>query len=202
MSRAELEPLPQLNYQSSEAFNWGCSTAGALELAFAMLAYTTETRPTDLVCRTFCAQVVACLDPAGFVVSHGDIALWLMIAFSTPTPPHANRVRRSCRHGPARNPLDSLMAEATMSTPNLNSARCRSLRVVPRQCGNWIIVTEQDDVVSAHITATEAELICLREGDELVVYDRYHRCHRLRRPAPRSAENPHRFARGGAPHRD
>jgi hypothetical protein len=92
VSRGELEPLPQLNYQSSEAFNWGCSTAGALELAFAMLAYTTETRPTDLVCRTFCAQVVACLDPAGFVVSHGDIALWLMIAFSTPTPPHANRV--------------------------------------------------------------------------------------------------------------
>ncbi len=92
VSRAELEPLPQLNYQSSEAFNWGCSTAGALEVAFAMLVYTTETRPTDLVCRTFCAQVVACLDPAGFVVSHGDIALWLMIGFSTPTPPHANRV--------------------------------------------------------------------------------------------------------------
>jgi hypothetical protein len=50
VSRAELEPLPQLNYQSSEAFNWGCSTAGALDLAFAMLVYTTETRPTDLVC--------------------------------------------------------------------------------------------------------------------------------------------------------
>jgi hypothetical protein len=82
VSRAELEPLPHLNYQSGEAFAWGCSTAGALELAFAMLASTTETRPTDVVCRTFCAQVVACLDPAGFVVSHGDIALWLMIAFS------------------------------------------------------------------------------------------------------------------------
>jgi hypothetical protein len=94
------------------------------------------------------------------------------------------------------------MAEATMSTPNLNSARCRSLRLVPRPCGNWIVVTEQDDVVSAHITATEAELICLREGDELVVYDRYHRCHRFRRPAPRSAGNPQRSTRSGAAHRD
>lgn len=82
VSRAGLEPLPHLNYQSSEAFDWGRSTAGALELAFAMLACTTQTRPTDLVCRTFCAQVVAWLDPAGFVVSHDDIALWLLIASS------------------------------------------------------------------------------------------------------------------------
>ena len=92
-----------------------------------------------------------------------------------------------------------------MSARNVNSARARSLRVVPRPRGNWIVVSEQDDVVSEHITATEAELAaltCLREGEELVVYDRYHRCHRLRRPAPRSAENPHRFTRGGAPHRD
>jgi hypothetical protein len=57
--------------------------------------------------------------------------------------------------------------------------------------------------VSEHITATEAELAaltCLREGEELVVYDRYHRCHRLRRPAPRSAENPHRSTRQVARH--
>jgi hypothetical protein len=97
------------------------------------------------------------------------------------------------------------MAEATMSARNVNSARARSLRVVPRPRGNWIVVSEQDDVVSEHITATEAELAaltCLREGEELVVYDRYHRCHRLRRPAPRSAENPHRSTRQVAPHRD
>ena len=89
-----------------------------------------------------------------------------------------------------------------MSARNVNSARARSLRVVPWSRGNWIVVSEQDDVGSEHITSTEAELAALtylREGEELVVYDRYHRC---RRPAPRSAENPHRFARGGAPHRD
>ena len=87
VSRTELEPLPHLNYQSGVPFDWGCWTAGALELAFAMLAHTTESRPTNLVCRTFCGEIVACLDPAGFVLSHGDVALWLMIAFSDAEPP-------------------------------------------------------------------------------------------------------------------
>lgn len=82
VSRVELEPLAHLNYQSSAAFDWGCLSAGALELAFAMLAHTTESRPTDLVCETFRAEVLACLDPAGFVLSRGDIALWLMTLFS------------------------------------------------------------------------------------------------------------------------
>jgi hypothetical protein len=91
VSRTELEPLHHLNYQSGVPFDWGCWTAGALELAFAMLAHTTESRPTNLVCRTFCGEIVACLDPAGFVLSHGDIALWLMIAFSDAEPPPHNQ---------------------------------------------------------------------------------------------------------------
>jgi hypothetical protein len=64
VSRTELEPLPHLNYQSGVPLDLGCWTAGALELAFAMLAHTTESRPTNLVCRTFCGEIVACLDPA------------------------------------------------------------------------------------------------------------------------------------------
>jgi hypothetical protein len=81
VSRTELEPLTHLHYQSDAAFQWGCSTAGSLfELAFAMLANTTEHRPTDLVCEMFSVEVVACLDPAGFVISSEDIAAWLIAA--------------------------------------------------------------------------------------------------------------------------
>jgi hypothetical protein len=81
VSRTELEPLAHLSYRSDTAFDWGCLTEGALELAFAILAHTTESRPTDLVCQAFCGEVVACLDPAGFVLSRADIALWLLTAF-------------------------------------------------------------------------------------------------------------------------
>ena len=80
VGRSELEPLAHLGYRGDAAFDWGRLTEGALELAFAMLVCSTESRPPDLVCRAFCREVVACLDPAGFMLSHGDIALWLMTA--------------------------------------------------------------------------------------------------------------------------
>ena len=77
-----------------------------------MLAHATQSRPTDLVCRAFCAEVVARLDPAGFVLSHGDIALWLLTAFGDassgePGPEHpgglgarlANWIRTWMRRG-------------------------------------------------------------------------------------------------------
>jgi hypothetical protein len=110
--RAELEPLAHLSYRTDAGFDWGDSTEGSLELAFAMLAHATQSRPTDLVCRAFCAEVVTQLDPAGFVLSHGDVALWLMTAFvdassSEPEPEHpvglarraANRIRTWMRRG-------------------------------------------------------------------------------------------------------
>lgn len=78
VSRTELEPLTHLHHQSDAAFQWGCSTAGSLELAFAMLATATENQPADLVCEMFSVEVVACLDPAGFVISSADIAAWLI----------------------------------------------------------------------------------------------------------------------------
>jgi Family of unknown function (DUF6166) len=81
VDRAEPERLVHLGYRSDVAFDWGGLTDGALELAFAMLAHVTQSRPTDPVCRAFCTGVVARLDPAGFVLSHGDIALWLLTAF-------------------------------------------------------------------------------------------------------------------------
>ncbi len=80
VSRTELEPLAHLSYRRDAAFDWGRLTKGALELAFAMLVRSTESRPPEVVCRAFCREVVACLDRAGFILSHGDIALWLMTA--------------------------------------------------------------------------------------------------------------------------
>ena len=82
VDQSELVPLAHLGYRSDAAFDWGGLTDGALELAFAMLTHATESRPTDLVCHAFCAEVVARLNSAGFVLSHGDIALWLLTAFS------------------------------------------------------------------------------------------------------------------------
>jgi hypothetical protein len=82
VSRTGLEPLSHLSYQSSAVFDWGSVSTGALELSRAMLADTAESRPTELVCRTFCAEVVALLDHPGFVLAAGDIAVWLMGAFS------------------------------------------------------------------------------------------------------------------------
>ena len=85
VGRTELEPLAHVGYRSDAAFDWGCLTEGALELAFAMLAHTTGSR-TDLVCQAFCGEVVACLEPAGFVLSHRDVALWLLTAFGDASP--------------------------------------------------------------------------------------------------------------------
>ncbi len=65
------------------------------------------------------------------------------------------------------------------------------IRVVPRPRGGWIVLAEHEAVVSEHATATEAERAAMarvREGDELVVYDCYHRCHRVRRPRVRSRD--------------
>lgn len=85
--------MAHLHYQSDAAFQWGCSTAGSLELAFAMLANTTETRPTDLVCEVS-VEVVACLGPAGFVISSEAIAAWL----STVIPDDEISPRQHKRH--------------------------------------------------------------------------------------------------------
>ena len=86
VDHSELAPLAHLGYRSDAAFDWGAPAEGALELAFAMLAHATQSRPTDLVCEAFCAEVVARLDRAGFVLSHGDIALWLFTAFGDASP--------------------------------------------------------------------------------------------------------------------
>jgi hypothetical protein len=50
----------------------------------------------------------------------------------------------------------------------------------------WIVATERA-VLSEHATATEAEnaaLARLRDGDELLIVDRYFRCHRRARLEP------------------
>lgn len=83
VSRTAVEPLAHLGYRSTAAFDWGRSSAGALELAFSLLTHATGRRPTHLVCRAFCGEVVACLDHPGFVLCDGDVALWLMSALSS-----------------------------------------------------------------------------------------------------------------------
>jgi hypothetical protein len=62
--------------------------------------------------------------------------------------------------------------------------RHRCLRVLPRPRGSWIVASERE-VLSEHATATEAEDAAwarLGDGDELLVVDRYHRCHLPNRP--------------------
>ena len=54
-------------------------------------------------------------------------------------------------------------------------------------------MTEQQVVISEHASATEAELAAQarpREGDELIVYDCYHRSRRVRRAVHRSDGGP------------
>jgi hypothetical protein len=68
-----------------------------------------------------------------------------------------------------------------MSAPRRTPAAHRCLRVIPRPRGGWVVLAPDGPVVSEHSTVTEAEqaaLAHLREGDELIVYDCYHRCHR------------------------
>jgi hypothetical protein len=96
----DTEPLEHPGYRSNAPLDWGDLTAGALELAFAMLAHTTDSRPPDPICLTFWAEVVARLDRAGFVLAEGDIALWLLTAFcegddpyDEPSPDRAGSLR-------------------------------------------------------------------------------------------------------------
>ena len=87
-----------------------------------------------------------------------------------------------------------------MMTKPGGSVGSRSLRVLPRSRGSWIVATEQDDVLSEHATANEAEtaaLARLREGEELLVFDRYHRSHRRARPHAPSSSQRSRIARTG-----
>lgn len=86
VSRVGIEPLEHHGYRSSASFDWGAPSPSALELAFAMLAHGTESRPPDLICVTFWTEVVACLDRSGFVLGYGDLALWLLMAFCDREP--------------------------------------------------------------------------------------------------------------------
>jgi hypothetical protein len=77
--------------------------------------------------------------------------------------------------------------------------RHRCLRVLPRPRGSWIVATEQA-VLSEHATATEAENAApaqLRDGDELLIVDRYHRCHRRARPQPTRSPSRPQISRQG-----
>lgn len=91
VSRAGIEPLEHHEYRSSAPFDWGAPTPGALELAFAMLTHGTRSTPPDRVCAMFWSDVVARLDHPGFVLGHGDVALWLLTAFADGNEPPPGR---------------------------------------------------------------------------------------------------------------
>jgi Family of unknown function (DUF6166) len=95
-TRNEIEPLEHPSYRSTSPFDWGSLTPGGLELSFAMLAHTTDSRPPDPICVAFWTDVVACLDRDGFVLCDGDVALWLLTAFcdGDGTPPGRTRSLR------------------------------------------------------------------------------------------------------------
>lgn len=78
----EIAPLEHPGYRGNAPFDWGAVSAGALELAFALLAHTTDSRPPDLICETFRADVVAGLEHPGFVLTDGEISLWLLTTFA------------------------------------------------------------------------------------------------------------------------
>lgn len=94
VSRTTIEPLEHHGYRCGAPFDWGAPTGGALELAYAVLAHSTASRPPDPICMTFWTEVVACLDRPGFVLAHGEIALWLFAAFGDGgEPPLKRRLR-------------------------------------------------------------------------------------------------------------
>jgi hypothetical protein len=62
------------------------------------------------------------------------------------------------------------------------------VKVVSQPRGGWAVVNREEVIVSEHPSATEAEQAAaarLRDGDQLVVYDRYHRCHTVHRASRR-----------------
>jgi len=98
VTRSDVERLPHRAHRSRARFDWGREAPGTLELAFALLAHAAASDPPDLLCTTFCADVVARLDDAGFMLSAGEIALWLLTAFratAEPLGPRKSPVRSS-----------------------------------------------------------------------------------------------------------
>ncbi len=91
VSRTAIDPLEHPGYRCAAPFDWGGPTRGALELAYAMLAHSTASRPPDPVCTTFWTEVVACLDRSGFVLGQSEIALWLLTAFCGAEEPPRKR---------------------------------------------------------------------------------------------------------------
>lgn len=93
VGRTAIEPLEHPGYRCAAPFDWGAPTSGALELAYAMLAHSTASRPPDPICVTFWTEVVACLDHPEFVLGHGEIALWLLTTFRDGEEPPRKQVR-------------------------------------------------------------------------------------------------------------
>ena len=86
-----------------------------------------------------------------------------------------------------------------MNPTDSAARRHRCLRVLPLARGSWIVATERA-VLSEHPTATEAENVALarlRDGDELLIVDRYHRCRRRARPEPIRSSSGRQIGRQG-----
>ncbi|HET6690350.1 MAG TPA: DUF6166 domain-containing protein [Miltoncostaeaceae bacterium] len=106
VSLCDVEPLRPPTERLDAAFAWGADAqhAGA-ELAFAILSHATGREPPEPVCEEFCAEVVASLPDAGFVIGCDDVALWLAAERRAP-----ETWRRAPGRGVRRRLADALAA--------------------------------------------------------------------------------------------
>ncbi len=77
-----------------------------------------------------------------------------------------------------------------MSALHHPPANRRCVQIEPRARSGWVVLAGDHRVISEHATVTDAERAArahLRAGDELVIYDCYHRCHRITQTVERAA---------------
>lgn len=75
-----------------------------------------------------------------------------------------------------------------MSPRRRDSRGSGCVKVVPQPRGGWVVINHREVIVSEHPNVTEAQVAAaarLRDGDRLIIYDRYHRCRDVRRVALR-----------------
>ena len=73
-----VEPLRHPGFRTTAGFDWGRDTAGALELAYAMLSHALAASAAKATCRQFAREILAALDPDGFVLSCEEVVRWVI----------------------------------------------------------------------------------------------------------------------------
>lgn len=82
VDREAVRPLTHPGGPTGARFEWGRASAGSLELASALLADVGRSEPPEPICRRFRDEILIDLSADGFVLPHGQIALWLLVLSS------------------------------------------------------------------------------------------------------------------------